>query len=300
MSPDLILAIDDHSAGFPQGVSDDDHVLRGALERRGVRVHPQVWGGTVPRGAAVLIRSTWDYVDHPERFVAWLDHLDDQGAIVHNPTATVRWNMHKRYLTDLAERGVAVVPTRVLDRGSGVTLDEVVSATGWEDVVVKPAIAGSARLTIHQAREGREATERHLARLLDTEDALVQPFVADVSARGEVSVVAVAGRPQHAVRKRAPAGEWRVQYEFGGTVEPIDLDVELVGAARAVLAALEVVPLFARVDLARIDGRLHLMELELIEPNLFFDFVPQSAPALAEALVAALVDPSAASAWPAG
>lgn len=296
MPHELIIAIDDYSAGFPHGVSDDDHVLRGALESRGVRVHPQVWGGPVPPGATVLIRSTWDYVEHPERFVAWLDHLDEQGAVVHNPTATIRWNMHKRYLTDLARRGVAVVPTRVVDRGSGVTLDDVVAATGWDDVVVKPAIAGTARLTIHQAREGLEATERHLAKLLAAEDALVQPFVPGVTADGEMSVVAVAGRPQHAVRKRAPAGEWRVQYEFGGTVEPIDLDDELVDATREVLAALDVVPLFARVDLARIDDRLHLMELELIEPNLFFDLLHESADSLADALVAVLAGRSAASA----
>lgn len=289
---DLLLAIDDYSSGFPRGISDDDHVLRTELEARGVQVRPQVWGGPVPRGAAVLIRSTWDYVDHPERFVAWLDHLDEQGAVVHNPTATIRWNMHKRYLTDLAEWGVAVVPTRVLERGSGVSLDDIAASTGWDDVVVKPAIAGTARLTIHQAREGRAATADHLARLLEAEDALVQPFVPDVTAEGEVSVVVIAGQPRHAVRKRVKAGDWRVQYEFGGTVEPIALDDELTDAARAALAALGAVPLFARVDLARLDGRLHVMELELIEPNLFLEFVPESAPHLADAVVAALAEAS--------
>lgn len=298
--PELVVAIDDYSSSFPKGMSDDDQVLRTELEARGVHVRPQVWGGPVPKDARVLIRSTWDYVDQPERFSTWLDHLDEQGAVVHNPTATIRWNMHKRYLLDLADRGVSVVPTRVFDRGSGVTLEDVAATTGWTDVVVKPAIAGTARLTIHQSREGDGATATHLARLLAAEDVLVQPFVPSVVVDGEVSVVALAGHPRHAVRKRAKAGEWRVQYEYGGTVEPIDLDGELSSTAQAVLSAMDTVPLYARVDLARLDGRLHVMELELIEPNLFFDLVPWSAPYLADAIVALLGAGDARSTSPAG
>lgn len=285
MPDEVVFAIDGYSSAMPHGISDDDHELRLALASLGVAVRPVLWGGETPPGTTVVIRSTWDYVDHVDRFRAWLDHLDEVGATVHNPTSTIRWNLHKRYLTDLAARGVPVVPTRLLAQGSPVTLAEIASATGWDDVVVKPAIGATARLTIHQAREGTEAAAAHLARVLVAEDVLVQPFVPSITSQGETSVVAVAGTPVHAVRKRAKAGEWRVQYDFGGTVEPIGLDDDLVRAARIVLAALDTVPLSARIDLARFDGELHLMELELIEPNLFFDLVPASAKRFAEALI---------------
>lgn len=168
---EIVLAIDDYSSRMPHGISDDDHVLRLALDARGHSVRPTVWGGDVEPGTTVLIRSTWDYVDHLDRFRAWLERLDEQGVVVHNPTSTIRGNLHKRYLTDLAARGVRVVPTRLLAQGSTVTLDGVATATGWDDVVVKPAIGSTARLTVHQSREGRGATATHLANLLE----LIEP-----------------------------------------------------------------------------------------------------------------------------
>lgn len=297
-APEVVFAIDDYSAAMPHGISDDDHELRLALGRRGIAVRPLVWGhatgsGAVRPGTVVVIRSTWDYVERPDRFLAWLDHLDRVGAVVYNPTATIRWNIHKRYLTDLGGRGVPVVPTRLVARGSRVTLAELTEATGWDDVVVKPAIGATARLTIHQGREGTAATAAHFARVLDAEDVLVQPFVPSITEEGEISVVAVDGTPVHAVRKRAKAGDWRVQYDFGGTVERIDLDDELDHTARSVLGALDEAPLYARVDVARLDGHLHLMELELIEPNLFLDLIPASAELLADALAARLTVPPA-------
>lgn len=286
MAPEVIIATSEFALGyFPDGLSPSDQVLRAAIERRGHAVAPVVWGAPVDPGALVVLRATWDYADEPDRFVAWLAHLDAQGATVHNPTRTVRWNMHKRYLADLEARGVPIVPTRLLARSSPVTLDEVRRATGWDDVVVKPAIGATARLTIHEAREGRDETAAHFARLLVDEDVLVQPFVASIVADGEVSIVAVAGTPTHAVRKRAKPGDWRVQVNFGGTDERIELDDELEATARRVLEALDEVPRYTRVDVARFEGELHLMELELIEPDLFLDLAPESAELLADALV---------------
>ena len=287
MAPEVLFATSDRAHGwFPGGLSPSDEILREAVERRGRPVVPVVWGGPVERGASVVLRATWDYVEDPGRFLRWLDHLDEQGATVQNPTAMVRWNLHKRYLTDLEARGVPVVPTRLLARSSPVTLDDVRRSTGWDDVVVKPAIGATARLTVHEAREGRAATAAHLATLLAAEDVLVQPFVASVVGEGEVSVMAAAGRPTHAVRKRPKAGDWRVQVNFGGSDERIDLDDELDAVARLVLGALEDVPSYARVDLVSHDGGLRLMELELIEPDLFLDHAPDAAEVLAEVLTA--------------
>lgn len=287
MAAELLFATSDRAHGwFPGGLSPSDVVLRQAVERRGRPVRPVVWGGPVERGASVVLRATWDYVDEAERFARWLDHLDGQGATVANPTRTVRWNMHKRYLADLEARGVPIVPTRLLARSSPVTLADVRRATGWEDVVVKPAIGATARLTVHEAREGREATAAHLAALVAEEDVLVQAFVASVVTDGEVSVMAAAGTPTHAVRKRPKAGDWRVQVNFGGTDERIRLDDELGDAAHRVLAALDDVPSYARVDLVRYEGELRLMEVELIEPDLFLDHAPEAADLLADVLVA--------------
>ena len=121
---------------------------------------------------------------------------------MHNPTALVRWNMHKSYLVDLAGRGVPTVPTIVLPAGRRVDL----GALPWPDVVVKPAVGASARMTVHTGRLAADAAQQHLDRLLDGEDAVVQPYLPSIADDGELSVVVIGGAPTHAVAKRpAPA-----------------------------------------------------------------------------------------------
>ena len=285
---DVVIAIDELSSGFTHGMWDGDHLVRLGLEARGLRVAARRWDqwDDGASGSLVVLRSTWDYAGRVDEFRAWLDHLDAAGVVVRNPTDVVRWNMHKSYLLDLQGRGVPVVPTRLVERGAAVTLGEVAAAAGWDDVVVKPAVAATARLTIHQAREGAGAAGRHFADLVAVEDVLVQPYLPAVVSEGEVSVVAIGGEPTHAVRKWAKPGDWRVQVNFGGSDERVALDDELLAVAARALGALDAVPAYARVDVARHEGRYHLMELELIEPELFFDHAPDAADRLAALLAA--------------
>src|SRR4051794_3516040 len=104
----VLLAVD----GATSGLTADDRHLAAALERRGARVAPIRWGGSVGSGALVVIRSTWDYIERPALFAEWLDDLESAGATVYNPVALLRWNMHKRYLVELSDRGVPTAPSR--------------------------------------------------------------------------------------------------------------------------------------------------------------------------------------------
>lgn len=273
----MLLAVDASTAAL----TDDDQVLASTLRERGAEVVPHLWGEPVPRGSTVVIRSTWDYIDAPERFVAWLDHLDAQDAHVHNATAIMRGNLHKEYLFRLAHRGVPTVPTRLLRAGSSVSMARLLAGTGWDDLVLKPAVGAGARETVHLGRLGWEATEAHLQEQLARRDLLAQPYVEAIATEGEVSVVAVDGMLTHAVGKRPASGDWRVQETFGGRAELVDLDGHLLGAARRVLAAAGRVPAFARIDLVPYQGSWHLMELELVEPYLWFALAPEAADALA-------------------
>lgn len=288
--PDVVIAIDELSSGFRHGLWDGDHLVQLGLEARGLTVEARRWDlpGAWDAAALVVLRSTWDYAGRIEEFRAWLDRLDAAGVAVCNPTDLVRWNLHKSYLLDLERQGVPVVPTRLVERGSALSLAEVSADAGWGDVVVKPAVAATARLTVHEAREGTAATARHFTELVAAEDVLVQPFVPAVVEEGEVSIVAIGGEPTHAVRKRAKPGDWRVQVNFGGTDERIALDDELLAVAARALGALDEPPAYARVDVARHAGRYHLMELELIEPELFFDHAPDAADRLAALLAAGI------------
>lgn len=261
----------------------DDRVLAAALRSRGLEVVPHRWGESVEPGAVVVVRSTWDYVERPGAFSVWLDHLETQRAVVLNPTAVLRWNMHKGYLLDLERRGVPTVPTLLVERGDRRSLDELRSARGWGDVVVKPAIGGTARLTLHSGRAGTTAALEHFGRLVDDEDVLVQPVLDSVRTEGEVSVVAIGGTPSAAFLKRPAPGDWRVQSDFGGTTARIELDDELVDVATAATSGRSTD--YARVDVVRHEDRWAVLELELVEPELFFLLDPSLAEQLADRIV---------------
>src|SRR4051812_38539434 len=109
----VLLAVDEATSGL----TEDDRHLATALTRRGAHVEPIRWGSKVAPGAVVMIRSTWDYIEQPATFEQWLDHLESAGATVYNSVALLRWNMHKRYLVELAGRGVPTVPSRVVHAG---------------------------------------------------------------------------------------------------------------------------------------------------------------------------------------
>jgi glutathione synthase/RimK-type ligase-like ATP-grasp enzyme len=275
------------------GMTNDDRVLANEVRRRGIDVRPVVWGTQLSAGELVVIRSPYDYVERPAEFRRWLDALDAAGVTAVNPTPLLRWNMHKGYLAELGANGVGVVPTEMLRAGSTRPLVDVIADRGWSRVVVKPAIGASARHTINV--DGADVAAladagEHLRRLVATADMLVQPFIPSIETDGEVSVVVLSGEITHAVIKRPSVGEWRVQSDFGGSALRVPVTAEHERAVAEVLDAVaglvDEAPVYARVDLVRVDTELHLMELEVIEPDLFFQLAPEAADRFADLLAA--------------
>ena len=262
----------------------DDRSLAAALEDGGVAAVPAVWTDPDVDWAAfdvVVVRTTWDYFDRRDEFVAWAERVE-RIVPLWNPAGTIRWNSEKSYLRDLAARGVPVVPTAWVDSGP---LAGVLDEHGWDDAVVKPVVGVGSRGLLRVAPgEG----EDHLEQLLRAGPALVQPFLPAI-ADGELSVVCVNGEPSHAVRKRPKRGDIRSQPEYGATAEPVEIGPEAAAAVAAVLAAVEHPALYARVDLLEgEDGELLLMELEAVEPRLFLEDVPGAGERIAAAILALL------------
>lgn len=289
MPPPLVIAT---CQEYP-GLLDDDRPFVEHLARRGVAVRPVVWDA--PHDLAgvrgVLLRSVWDYYQKPVAFRAWLDRLEREGVRCWNPVPLVRWNMDKHYLRDLAARGVPVVPTRWIEPEQAGEVEQAlaeVAAEGWPEVVLKPAISGGAWRT-HRVRRADLPGQGAAVRTILTESAvLVQPFLPEIAAQGEVSLLFFGGAFSHAVLKRPRPGDYRVQWSHGGGQVPWTPSAEVLAQARAVLAAAPEPGLYARVDGVLQDGRLVLMELEQLEPYLFFAEGPGSPARFAEALLTAL------------
>lgn len=291
LTADAHLAEPEEADWYNRQIHDEERLLMDGLRANGLRVARRSWSDpdfdwSCTRSA--ILRSTWDYFHRLGEFRDWLARVRGATRLVNDP-ALVDWNLDKHYLADLAAAGVDVVPTHYAERGSGATLAASMARQGWTEIVFKPAVSGAARLTHRVSAADRAAMEPVFARCVAAEAMLIQPFQPDVLGEGELSLIVVAGRCTHAVRKRARPGDFRVQDDHGGTVHPHVPGPAEVAFAEGAVARCPAAPAYARVDAVRDPaGRLCVMELELIEPELFLRFHPPAARALADHLATLL------------
>jgi glutathione synthase/RimK-type ligase-like ATP-grasp enzyme len=269
------------------GLHEDDRLLVPALTDLGIASVPAVWSDPNIAWAsfdALIVRSPWDYFERATEFRAWLDARTAEGVRMCNAPETIDWNFDKGYLQQLAGAGVAVVPTICVAANDKADIAALARARGWDDIVVKPTIGGGAYRT-HRFRLDelpRYATD--MARTLEDRGVLVQPFLPEIQSAGELSLLFFDGVFSHAVCKRPKAGDYRVQYQFGGSTEDVPVSAELVAQARVCVEHAPAPPVYARVDGVVKEGRFLLMELEVFEPLLFLSRHPEAPARFARAI----------------
>ncbi len=284
-------------AGMPPQFRDDE-LLMEQLRLRGADVVRRPWDDPEvdwPSFDLVVGRSVWDYVLRHDEFMEW---LDSAGPRLENAPELMRWNSDKHYLGDLAAAGVPVVDTTYVEPGMPPPPIE-------SEIVVKPAISAGGRDTGRFGPRSAEAGAALIEKITSAGGtAMVQPFLASVDLSGETAVVMIDGEVSHVLRKGAilaadevapvrsddDLGVAEVMYDpdlvLAGTAD----DDELLLAERVIAGIRErfgVTPLYARVDMLRgPGGEPVLLELEAIEPNLYFDQAPGAVGRLADAIVA--------------
>lgn len=246
----------------------------GLLEPHGIVLEPVAWPNARPVRPA-WAQLAWGYHLQPARWETLLAAWPDDVLLL-NPAALLRWNSDKRYLNDLAAAGVPIVPTRFAGLANDAELAAARAEFGADELVVKPRISASARST---SRVAPADPAPNLA------DAMIQPFMPSVQDQGELSVFFFGGDLAHSVRKVAAPGDFRVQREYGGAftlVEPSEAELSVACAA---MAATPQQPFYARVDMVPdAAGQPRVMELELIEPDLYLDLAPDRGASFAAAL----------------
>ncbi|MGB3097681.1 MAG: hypothetical protein WBB30_00170 [Solirubrobacterales bacterium] len=263
---------------------NDFDFLAPVLRRRGAEVEAPAWSKASvdwEEFDLVLVSSTWDYHTRTDEFRAWLRKVD-RLTTLRNPRKTIEWNLDKRYLIQLGRAGVPTIPTIWTEPGNEDEIEATVAELGWSDVVIKPVVdLGAERLArVETTMVGR------ILRSLD-EPAMTQPFLPAVERGGELSLIFIAGELSHALRKVPARGDFRVQSRYGASEERVEAPAEAVEIGRMALSEAPEVPLYGRVDLLADDqGDLRVLELELIEPNLYLAIHPPAADALAEAILA--------------
>jgi hypothetical protein len=265
-------------AAYPN-LYEDDLLLARALEQLGISPIPATWSDAAvdwTSFAALVIRTPWDYFERAAEFRAWLDARIVSGVLMCNAGDILDWNYDKRYLQDLEAAGVSLVPTVCIGRGEQADVAALASARGWNEIVVKPTISGGAYRTYRFLVDEAAAYTKEIDDTLADRGVLVQPFLPEILSGGELSLLFFDGVYSHAVCKRPRLGDYRVQFQFGGTTESVELEPALVEQARACVLAAPSLPVYARVDGVVKDDQFLLMELEVFEPLMFLASHPEA------------------------
>lgn len=268
----------------------DDAIAVEELERRGWDARQIPWtDATVDWGAfdGIIVRTTWDYHHQPGRFLDALDRIAAANPRLANDHALIRWNLDKRYLRELSERGVPIVPSVWGQGGDATTFAALFQTLQADEIVVKPTVSANAMDTMRLRAPLTAETAADLVRTFAGRHWFAQPFLHAILTEGEYSAFFFGGQYSHCITKVPATGDFRVQEEHGGIITGVPIPSEVASVAASVMAALDTAPLQARVDLARCaDGHLALMELELIEPSLYFRTHPDAARNFADAVEA--------------
>ena len=275
-------------------VDEDLAPLESALRHAGADVtiaewdRPHDWS----RFDLALLRSTWDYPQRLAEFFAWAEGASRRTRLF-NPLPAVKWSSDKHYLADLAEKGVPTVLTKFIEPGEQADrrIAELLSQPEVDEFVVKPAVGAGSRDAQRFGREERDAAARHARRMLDEErSVLLQPYLDKVDEHGETAMICFDGEFSHAIRKGAllkrKEGPTTELFAKESITPRVPDAAESRVAAQALRAIPFETPLYARVDLIRDQkGEPVVLELELIEPSLFFPFAASSAERFAAAVV---------------
>lgn len=233
----------------------------------------------------VVLRSCWDYHLHNLEFDGWLRKAAGTAPLL-NEIETVLWNRNKFYLRELEEQGIVIAPTVFVAADAVVSTEDRARIESWRKVVVKPAVSASAHNT-WLVESAALPDDAELARNMKSEAFLVQQFIPEIQTQGEISFAYIDGQYSHAALKRPAAGDFRVQQEHGGSSELFLPSANLLKQVHAIASAVPQVrdSLYCRIDVVERAGRLLLMELELIEPELFLTLAEGSAQRFAEAII---------------
>lgn len=272
---------------YTSNVIKEDRLVLEALERLGLKVHRINWDDASfdwTNTRYILFRTTWDYFDRFDEFSNWLEKVSQQTKLI-NEKDLIYWNIDKHYLLDLAEKGINIPDSIFIEKNDTRKLSQILSGSGWDEVILKPCISGAARHTYRFKKQDTNEYEDICATLLKSESLILQEFQNNILQKGEVAYMVFGGKFSHAILKKAKSGDFRVQDDFGGTIHSYVPNADEITFVEEAFAAISPQPIYARIDVIwDNDNQLSIGEIELIEPELWFREDLKAADKLAKAI----------------
>lgn len=266
----------------------DDELAYPALARRGWEVVAIPWDSVSTDWSQfdlAVIRSTWDYQLHPARFLSTLRRIE-AATRLENPAHVVAWNMQKTYLADLQAAGVPVVPSIFYDRLEENTLPALFDQHHSDRIVIKPQLGATASGAFRLHRGDIGGKQEEIEAYYHDTPLLVQPYLPAIETEGEYSLFYFNNAYSHAILKTPIAGDFRSQEEHGARILPVvEPSAALLEAGFLALQAAGQRLLYARADfVCDQQDQFRLMELELVEPALYFRTCSNAPDAFASAV----------------
>jgi glutathione synthase/RimK-type ligase-like ATP-grasp enzyme len=232
----------------------------------------------------LVFRNTWDYFEKETEFNLWLDQIEKLGIKTLNPIAIIKQNKHKFYLREMEQQGIKILPTQFIDKTTNLNLKELMPSH-WKKAVLKPAFSAGSYLTEVFEATDIEKINTQYKTIASEKDLLLQQFMPEIQTVGETSFIFFNKKFSHAVNKKPVPGDFRIQVQFGGIYRLTHPNDELIAKAQKIVDTFTGKLLYARVDGIVIDNELHLMEVECIEPDLYFNLSEGSLERFVNAIV---------------
>ncbi|MBP6619706.1 MAG: hypothetical protein KA188_05595 [Leadbetterella sp.] len=263
-------------------LTENDRLLIPIFEAKGHTIVPEIWDNPEVDWTTydiVLIRSTWDYYLKPESLKKWISQFVNSKTRLINPPEIVLKNSHKFYLKELSKKGVNIIPS--LFSSEKIDLETIKI---WKKVVIKPAVSAGSHET--EVFETANLTQEILDAKIGYGDWLIQPFLEEIKSAGEISMLFFGGEFSHAIQKVPKSGDFRVQKQFGAQYLKYVPSLELISIAKNIVEITGKESAYARIDGVMTNNGFLLMEVEMIEPDLFFEHTPEGPNRFVEAVLA--------------
>ncbi|WP_130735559.1 RimK family alpha-L-glutamate ligase [Flavobacterium sp. J27] len=255
-----------------------DQQLIPELKKHNIEARAAIWDNSEEDWTAydyLVFRNTWDYYEKEETFNQWLSKIEHLGIPTLNSLNVIQKNKHKFYLQELEQNGITILPTYFQKKTAHLDLKNNIPAH-WEKMVIKPAFSAGSYLTKVFEPYEMELINIEYQSIAQEKDLLVQEFQPEITSSGETSFIFFNKEFSHAVNKKPAANDFRIQVQFGGQYTLVQPSESLIQQAQEIVNQFPEPLLYARVDGIVKNNTIHLMEVECIEPDLYFDYAPEA------------------------
>ena len=256
---------------------DDRHLIE-PFRKESIEIEPVIWDteNDFSDLSLLIFRSAWDYHFKTEKFKNWLEELEKQDVKILNPLSIIQQNYDKFYLKNLSEKSLPIIPTAFYENVEGLDLKSVLKENNWQKAVIKPAVSMSAYQTFSFDKSNCEILQKDLKKHFEDSKVIIQEFAHEIVEEGEWSLIFFDKHYCTTILKKPKKGDFRVQGELGGTSQVAQPSERVIWQAQKILFSFDEPLLYARVDGIIRNGNFQLMELELIDPELFFRVNPKA------------------------